>query len=526
MRKYSGLDDDRTIDLAHEKPFRLGVVSVRPSRRELVRPGRPPEILEPRVMQVLVALARAGGEIVTRDDLTRLCWDGRVVGEDAINRVISRLRKTSAGVGQGAFQLETITKVGYRLTVEGAETPEAPPATAPGAFGRPRVSRRVVLAGAGAAAVLAAGGGWLAWRARPRLDHATQALYDDGWTALENGSLEQTTQAIGMFRRVVQAAPTYADGWGSLAYAYAANDVPEPAALHADIVARLHAAARRALQLDPNNALAEAALVQQVPIFGNWLQAERAYGAALARHPKVAPLLQWQGIVLMAVGRMTEAAALSDREMALRPLLPILAFRRIILTWAANRLEDAEHAVNQAVELFPRSKPIWFTYATYLTFTGRAAQAIALIENLPGRPPGVPDHDFEVQLSVARAESTRAPADVDRAVALNLALSPQGGGYALNAIQFLAGLNRLDEAFAVADAYFFGRGFKVGARSFSKEQGEYYMQLRTYTLFMPCVAAMRADPRFDDLVERMGLKAYWAQSGHLPDYLASRGRRA
>ena len=45
-------------------------------------------------MQVLVALAAADGAIVGRDDLTRRCWEGRVVGEDAINRVISRLRRS------------------------------------------------------------------------------------------------------------------------------------------------------------------------------------------------------------------------------------------------------------------------------------------------------------------------------------------------------------------------------------------------------------------------------------------------
>ena len=37
-------------------------------------------------------MVERGGAIVTRDELTMSCWDGRVVGEDAINRILSRLR--------------------------------------------------------------------------------------------------------------------------------------------------------------------------------------------------------------------------------------------------------------------------------------------------------------------------------------------------------------------------------------------------------------------------------------------------
>jgi hypothetical protein len=77
---------EEAIVLAQAKPFRLGAVDVRPASREIVGPqGR--EMLEPRVMQVLVRLARAGGEVVTRDQLVEACWDRRFVGEDAVNRV-------------------------------------------------------------------------------------------------------------------------------------------------------------------------------------------------------------------------------------------------------------------------------------------------------------------------------------------------------------------------------------------------------------------------------------------------------
>ena len=73
------------------------------------------EFLEPRVMQVLVALLRAEGRIVSRDELLSTCWPGVLVGEDALNRVMGRLRRLTGGIAAGAFKIETVTKVGNRL---------------------------------------------------------------------------------------------------------------------------------------------------------------------------------------------------------------------------------------------------------------------------------------------------------------------------------------------------------------------------------------------------------------------------
>jgi TolB-like protein/DNA-binding winged helix-turn-helix (wHTH) protein len=112
------------VDLAHEADFVLGPVKVRPARREIAGDGFQ-EVLEPRVMQVLVALARAQGQILSRDDLIECCWDGVVVGEDAINRCIGRLRR-AAEAGGNAFTIETVPRVGYRL-----KTPENPAVEAP-----------------------------------------------------------------------------------------------------------------------------------------------------------------------------------------------------------------------------------------------------------------------------------------------------------------------------------------------------------------------------------------------------------
>ena len=95
------------IDLASEPDFALGRLRVRPSLREVSVNGQV-EMLEPRVMQVLVAIARQRGEVVSRDRLVERCWAGRAVGEDAVNRCIARIAWQSGLASYLAMEQPTL----------------------------------------------------------------------------------------------------------------------------------------------------------------------------------------------------------------------------------------------------------------------------------------------------------------------------------------------------------------------------------------------------------------------------------
>lgn len=94
--------------------FRLGEWEVDPTANEMRSGGRAIH-LEPKVMDVLVALAERAPAIVTRRELMALAWPGVHVSEDALNRAVSQLRRALAGTRPTPRTIETIRGRGYRV---------------------------------------------------------------------------------------------------------------------------------------------------------------------------------------------------------------------------------------------------------------------------------------------------------------------------------------------------------------------------------------------------------------------------
>jgi hypothetical protein len=86
---------------------------------------------------------------------------------------------------------------------------------------------------------------------------------------------------------------------------------------------------------------------------------------------------------------------------------------------------------------------------------------------------------------------------------------------------YLSANREMDQAFRVADAFFFGRGFAIAAHRFTPEQGTFdNRRRRTAMLFERATAPMRSDPRFASLTASLGVEQYWRLSGNKPDYRA------
>lgn len=154
----------RPIELAIEAPFRLQTLEVTPAALEMRR-GTDIITLEPRVMQLLVALHRAQGRVVSREDLLEHCWEGRIVGDNSLNRCVSQLRKALAD--ESGVSVDTIPRIGYRLRREIGDAAVAPllPTALPGPGLSPRAR---ILGVVGALAICGVAGAAIFWAGTPK----------------------------------------------------------------------------------------------------------------------------------------------------------------------------------------------------------------------------------------------------------------------------------------------------------------------------------------------------------------------
>jgi DNA-binding winged helix-turn-helix (wHTH) protein len=140
------------------KPFVIDGWLAEPDLNSFTRDGRTVRV-EPKVMEVCVRLVQGDGSVVSKADLLESIWRDTAVGEDALTRAISELRRALDDDARNPRVIETIPKRGYRLigTLHPAPSEGAAQPASPGSIRRRRPTIVVGAATAGVTvAVLAA----------------------------------------------------------------------------------------------------------------------------------------------------------------------------------------------------------------------------------------------------------------------------------------------------------------------------------------------------------------------------------
>jgi len=455
-------------------------------------------------MQVLVALANARGEILSRDDLIDACWGGRAVTDDALNRVLSRLRSVARTFG--SFEIETITKVGYRLLCD--DTTGEP---------RPAASRRHLLVAGGALLGLSAIG-YGGWRLLNPLTISQEAelLIQKGLDALQNNdSLDvqdpgSTLQAISLLSDATRAAPQSAMAWGGLAMAYAVRKRTVPPPDRPGLTARSRAAAKRALALDPHESRALGALRMLEPVYRHWSDAERKDLAAVAKNPKLPILLFIMSDMLGSVGRWKDAARFSRQLDRTKFLIPGADRKLLVDLWASGDLQAADQFLEVVTRQWPQHPQVWRTRLAYLMYSGRPGEALSVLRNEADWPAEAKPGFVDAARSTAEALAGRlAPMAALKPNLDYLRLNPSA---APQVAQACVALGLKTTAFAILDGYYFGEGEWRGVAPLSGDEDRI-----TNALFQPMMSPVWRDPPFDRLLRRIGLPAYWRETGTLPD---------
>ncbi|WHO92932.1 winged helix-turn-helix domain-containing protein [Xanthomonas campestris] len=108
------LRSERVTQLGSVPRFRLGPLLVEPERLTLIGDGEN-ITLEPRMMEVLVALAERAGEVISAEQLLIDVWHGSFYGDNPVHKTIAQLRRKLGDDSRQPRFIETIRKRGYRL---------------------------------------------------------------------------------------------------------------------------------------------------------------------------------------------------------------------------------------------------------------------------------------------------------------------------------------------------------------------------------------------------------------------------
>lgn len=454
---------------------------------------------EPRVIQVLVALAEARGAVLSRDDLLQLCWDGRIVGDDAINRAIAEIRRITTTVG-ASFEIETVARVGYRIT--GVKW-DAEPLLAAAELRHFKDRRKLLVAGLATAAVLAGGGASLIYRNRTA---EIDGLIERGRVLQGSGSPKDKQRAEALFRKAIERNPKRADAWGWLANVL-------------DDQTSAREAAQHALILDAREPNARAVLALQRRDLGAWTQWEDELLGVLADSPDNAEALSLLTFFYQGMGRCKDSWLTNERAVRVEPFNPTHHHRRALKHWIFGRIGEADKVADQSLRLWRHSSTVWNARLLIYAFTDRAPAALAFLDDRASRPANLTAQSTDSWRAALEALATRAPADVARAVDVCTRAARLAPGLAANAIMTFSHLGELDAAYRVANGLFEGRGSIVQEIRGGSIKDFYSGSAwgRTQFLFIPATSQFRADARFPELCQRLGHVAYWQKRDIWPD---------
>src|SRR5687768_7732478 len=310
-------------------------------------------------------------------------------------------------------------------------------------------------------------------------------LYLKGLYHWNKRTPESLKTSVDYFNQAIEKDPRYAQAYAGMALAYVIfpqYSIGKPA----EAMPKGKAAAKKALELDETLAEAHAALGQALFSYDrNVAESDREYQRAIELNPNYATAHQWySGSTLTATGRFAQAITEGRRAVELDPL-SLIANVELSATYGYARQNDQAIAqLRKVIELDPN----WYLSHMVLCQT----------------------YSYNRQFTEAIAECEKARGlDDDPAVLGYLARAYVMSGKRTEGMNVVAQMHELSKQRYVP-AYGFGvayaalddkdQAFQWLARSLQDNAWEI-----TYLKVDPSMDSLRTDPRFDDLVRRVGL---------------------
>ncbi|HEU4936921.1 MAG TPA: winged helix-turn-helix domain-containing protein [Vicinamibacterales bacterium] len=277
--------------------------------------------LAPKAHDVLVALVRRAGRLITKRELLDLVWGDVVVEEGVLAVYVSALRKALAGPDGS---IETVARAGYRFTAV-VERKHAQ---------LEAVSMRWPIG------VLPA---------NPEVSE----LIGRGRSHLMAASRVDVPRAVEAFRAAVARDPHYAAAHAGLAVAHCAEAelrIAPPSQAYAEA----RASALRALAMEDANADAQVALGTVLFLSDwNWSGAQRSLERALELNPDHTEGWLLYGRLLEALGHLAEGLAAKQKALERNPSSAAVHLQIALAFWNQRRYDEMIAWANRSLELDP-----------------------------------------------------------------------------------------------------------------------------------------------------------------------------
>ncbi len=296
---------------------------------------------------------------------------------------------------------------------------------------------------------------------------------------------EDFREAVVFFQEAIAVDPNYSLAYTGLADCYGLLPIYDPTARAVDTMPQAKEAILRALALGDNSAEAHASLGLILGIFDfDWAGAERQFQRAIELSPNAAVPRQRYGQILVNTGRIEQGLAEGRRAVELDPLSQVVNLSLGIELNAARHYDEAIAQLHQTLKIGKNfADTNYFLFEAYANkeqyqeavavyvhqkrLEGESAEAVDAMTAAFARDswPGF----LRQRIGVLEAEQHSVPEEV---------------------ASFYARLGESDRAFAWLEKSYANRSARL-----------------TLLKVDPRYDNLRADPRFTDLLNRIGLQS-------------------
>jgi serine/threonine-protein kinase len=322
---------------------------------------------------------------------------------------------------------------------------------------------------------------------RPAVSPAAYQAYVRGWHFLEKVSEADFRRAIGYFNQAINADPAYAAPYVGLANAYTELGYYGLAAAR-ETYPRARAAALKAIELDSTLGEAHSALASiQTTYDWDFAAAHRSFERGIELSPRYARGHFSFGMHLTAMGRIDDAVTQLKKAQDLDPLSLLTAAAAARPYYNGRRYEEAIAQARRPLEIDSTFSRAHYWLGMSLAETGRPGEAIREFETTLRSAGPLPAYRAALGRAYALAGDTSQARDILRELEQAARTEPASS---VEIATVHAALDQkeqcfqwLDQAMAARDPYL------------------------VYIAVDPRFDHYRTDPRFQDLLRRMGFPA-------------------